>query len=230
MKILAIGAHPDDVEFGCGALMIKEAQKGSQIKYVTCSLGEAGSNGTPEGRKREAEEAAKMVGADIEFLDFGGDCHIEYKPQNAFALAKIIREFKPNAVLTQQLKDNQHPDHAAIAKLVRDACRMARFGGLREIKNLPTHRIDGLYYFSSSADFDGQPDILIDVTDYFEKWQQTMSCHKSQMKTTDYLELANTKTAALGRSIGIKYAVGLWKNDPIRLDSISDITLSSRNY
>ena len=230
MKILAIGAHPDDVEFGCGALMIKEAQKGNQIKYVTCSLGEAGTNGTAEGRKKESEEAAKMVGAEIEFLNFGGDCHIEYKPQNAFTLAKVIREYKPNVVLTQQIKENQHPDHATIAKLTRDACRMARYGGLEEIKSLPVHRVDALYFFPSSVDFDGQPDILADVSEQFEKWQQTMGCHKSQMKTTDYLELVNTKAAALGRSIGVKYAAALWKNDPLVIDSFSDITLSSRNY
>ncbi len=230
MKLLAIGAHPDDIEFGCGGLIIKEVEKGSQVKYLTCSLGEAGSNGTADGRKAEAEAAAKLVGAEIEFLDFGGDCHFEYKPQNAIALAKIIRQFKPNVVLTQQLKENQHPDHAVIAKLTRDACRMARYGGLTELKELPVHKIDGLYYFPSSVDFDGQPDILIDVSDYFEKWQEAMNCHKSQMKTTDYLELINSKAAALGRSIGIKYAVALWANEPMRLDSLADITLSSRNY
>lgn len=230
MKILAIGAHPDDIEFGCGGLMIKEAEKGSRIKYLICSLGEAGSNGTPKGRKQEAEKAAKIVGAEIEFLDFGGDCRIEYKPQNGFALAKIIRKFKPNIVLTEQLKENQHPDHAVMARLTRDACRFARFKGLKQLKNLPVHRVDGLYFFPSSVNLDGNPDILIDVTPQFEKWQKAMRCHQSQMKTTDYLELVNTKAAALGRSIGVKYAIGLWKNDPIRIDYLSDLTLSSRNY
>jgi len=230
MKLLAIGAHPDDGEFGCGALIIKEALKGNQTKIVVCSLGEAGTSGTPEGRKTEATEAAKLAGAEIEFLDMGGDCHIEYKPQNSFALAKIIREYKPNVVLTQQLKANQHPDHSIVSRLTRDACRMARYGGLREIKKLAVHRIDGLYYFPSSVDFDGQPDILVDVTEQFEKWQKTMRCHKSQMKTTDYLELVNTKAAALGRSIGVKYAVALWKNDPLVIDSFSNLELSSRNY
>lgn len=230
MNILAIGAHPDDIEFGCGALMIKEAQKGNQVKYVICSLGEAGSNGTPEGRRSEAAAAAKIVGAELEFLDFGGDCHIEYKPQNAIALAKMIRQYKPNVVLTQQAKENQHPDHAIIARLTRDAARFARYGGLQELKDLPVHRVDGLYYFPSSVDFDGQPDIFIDVTGQFELWQKAMACHKSQMKTTDYLELVNTKAAALGRSIGVKYAVALWKNDPLVIDSFSDLTLTSRNY
>ncbi|MDD4989492.1 MAG: PIG-L family deacetylase, partial [Candidatus Pacebacteria bacterium] len=66
-KILVFGAHPDDVEFGCGGLLIKEIENGSKVKIVVCSLGEAGTNGTPEGRKNEAEEAAKFIGAEIEF-------------------------------------------------------------------------------------------------------------------------------------------------------------------
>ena len=72
MKILAIGAHPDDVEFGAAPLLIKEVQKGNQAKIVVCSLGEAGTSGTPQGRKREAADAAKAIGAEIEFLNLGG--------------------------------------------------------------------------------------------------------------------------------------------------------------
>src|SRR5581483_7498865 len=116
-KILAIGAHPDDIEFGVGGLMIKESEKGSQIKYVICSLGEAGSNGTPEERKKEAEESAKMVGAEIEFLDFGGDCHIADTPENAIKIAEILRKFKPDVVLAPELQRNQHPDHYAVSKI-----------------------------------------------------------------------------------------------------------------
>lgn len=81
MKLLAFGAHPDDLEFGIGGLMIKEIEKGNNVKYIVCSLGEAGSAGTPEGRKQESIEAAKISGAEIEFLDFGGDCHIQYNPK-----------------------------------------------------------------------------------------------------------------------------------------------------
>ena len=68
-KILAIGAHPDDVEFGCAPLLIKEVEKGNEVKILCLSLGEAGSSGTPEGRKQEAIDAAKIIGAEIEFLD-----------------------------------------------------------------------------------------------------------------------------------------------------------------
>ena len=183
----AIGAHPDDVEFGVGGLLIKEAGTGSQIKIVVCSLGEAGSNGTPEGRKQEATEAAKFYNAEIEFLNFGGDCHITNKPENGIELAGIIREFKPNVVLAPSLTENQHPDHLTVAKIARDAARYARYGGLQELNSLPVHKIGALYFYPSSAEWDKRPDIIIDVTEQHDKWEQAMKAHTSQMKTRGYL-------------------------------------------
>lgn len=230
MRILAIGAHPDDIEFGCGGLMIKEAEKGNQIKYVICSMGEAGTNGTPEGRKQEAIEAAKFVGAEIEFLEMGGDCHITDSPENGFKIAAIIRNFKPNLVLTPSQTQNQHPDHKIISDMTRNACRYARYGNLKELLQLPVHHVDGLFYYPSSAEWDKKPDIIIDVAAQHNKWEQAMAIHQSQMKTKSYLDLINSKSIYTGKSIGVDYAIGLWTNDPVHLDGISDITLSSRNY
>ncbi len=229
-KILSIGAHPDDIEFGMGGLMIKESEKGSKIKYLICSLGEAGTNGNPKQRKQEAINSAKMIGAEIEFGDFGGDCHIENNTANAIKIAKIIRQFKPNIVLAPELEKNQHPDHYTVAKLTLSACRLARYGGLKELKKLPTHKIDALYYYPSRAEWPKKPDVIIDVTSQKTMWEQTMSAHKSQMKTKSYHDLVFSKASAMGASIGVKYAIGLYANDPIRIENLSDFNLSSRNY
>ena len=99
MNILAIGPHPDDIEFGCAPILIKEMRRGNYVQLLVLSRGEAGSAGTPEGREQEARNAASLIGAAIEFLDFGGDCHLEYSPQNAFRIAAEIRKFKPQIVL-----------------------------------------------------------------------------------------------------------------------------------
>ena len=230
MKLLAIGAHPDDIEFGIGGLIIKEAQKGTEIKYLVCSLGEAGSSGTPGQRKKEAIAAAKLVGAEIEFIDLGGDCQIENKPQNAVKLARIIRQYKPDIVLAPSQTINQHPDHKIVSDLSRVASRLARYGGLKPLQALPIHKIKSLYFYPSSAEWDKRPDIIIDVSAEHAKWEKAMSLHSSQMKTKNYLNLVNSKAAYLGASVGVKYAIGLWVNDPVRLNSLSDLTLSSRNY
>jgi len=230
MKLLALGAHPDDIEFGCGGLMIKEAQKGTQIMYVICSLGESGTNGTPEDRKKEAEDAAKLVGADVTFLNLGGDCHIINSPENAYKIAKIIREFKPDLVLSPQTVPHQHPDHLAVGQLGYNACRFSRYGGIEELKDLPAHRVSFLYQYAIYSEVGLGPDILIDVSSVHEAWEQAMSLHVSQMKTKSYLDLVNSKAKYYGKSIGVEYAIGLWKTDPIRIDTLSDLTMSSRNY
>ncbi len=228
-KILAFGAHPDDVEFGCGALLIKEIEKGSKVKIVVCSLGEAGTNGAPEERKDEAHAAAEIIGADIEFITLGGDSHMTNSPENGFKLAQIIREYKPDIVLTTSTTENQHPDHHVLSTLVRSACRFARYGGLQELKKFPPHSIESLYFYQSSHNFDTQPDIIIDTSDQYEAWVKAMSAHASQMKTKNYLKSWTTKAAAWGASIGVEYAIALWVNDPVKIDTLSQLG-SSRNY
>src|SRR5580692_2977752 len=110
MKILAVGPHPDDVEFGCAALLIQEVQKGHEARIIVVTKGEASTSGTPEQRVGEAESAAGIIGASLEFLEMGGDCHVASSAQNRFSLAREIRKFRPNIVLAPYPDPNQHPD------------------------------------------------------------------------------------------------------------------------
>ncbi len=228
-KILVFGAHPDDVEFGCSGLLIKEIEGGSQVKIVVCSLGEAGTSGTPEGRRSEAEAAAKLIGAEIEFISLGGDSHMQNTPENAFKLAEIIRLYKPAIVLTTAYFENQHPDHYVVSVLSRSACRLARYGGIEELKKNPTHTIESLYFYPSSHGFEKKPDIIIDVSAQYEKWEKAISLHESQMKTKNYLNMVESRARAYGSAIGVKYATILWVNDPMTLESLSTVS-SARSY
>ncbi|MEI7709088.1 MAG: PIG-L family deacetylase [bacterium] len=228
-KILVFGAHPDDIEFGCGGLLIKEKQEGAEIKLVVCSFGEAGTNGTKEIRRKEAEAAALFLGAEIEFLDLGGDCHIQYNPETSFTLASVIRNFQPNIVLSTSLAENQHPDHLALAQSVRAACRLARYGGLKELSANKFHVIDALYYYPSSAEFYKNPDIIVDVSHVYPKWKELMSFHESQMQTRSYINMVESRAKYLGVSVGVDYAIGLWVNDSVRVDSLFSLG-SSRKY
>jgi bacillithiol biosynthesis deacetylase BshB1 len=234
VKILAVGPHPDDIEFGCAPLLIQEIQRGNQVRIAVLSKGEAGSHGTPEERVEEAHAAARVMGVEIVFLDHfldrGGDCHLRHDPENAFAIAGEIRQFQPRIVLAPHPDENQHPDHYAAARLVRDAARLARYGGLKELQHLPPHAIGNLYFYSITQTSLSNPDIVIDTSGIESEWEAAIACHKSQMKTKAYLSLVQTRARALGASIGVSSAVGLWVNDPVRLSSLSDLTLSSRNY
>jgi len=230
MNILAIGAHPDDIELGCAPVLIKEAKNGNQVKHVVLSRGEAGSSGTPEGREQEARDAARVIGASIEFWDFGGDCHIQYLPEHAFQIAAEIRRFKPEIVLAPHTDENQHPDHSVAGRLTRDACRFARYGGLTALTPLPVHRVTGLYFYTITQHVGFAPDIVIDVGDVMTEWEAAINCHQSQVKSKSYLDLQKTAARLLGLSIGTEYAIALYRNDPLRLNKLSDLTLSSRNF
>jgi LmbE family N-acetylglucosaminyl deacetylase len=229
VNILAIGPHPDDLEFGCAPILIKEVRHGSQVRMLVLSRGEAGSAGTPAGREEESRSAARLIGATVDFLDFGGDCHIEYTPQNAFRIAAEIRKFKPEIVLAPHPQENQHPDHAVVGRLVRDACRFARYGGLEELKSAPVHRVANLFFYNITQHLQ-KPDIVIDISDLLPEWEAVMNCHASQVMSKGYIELQKTGARLLGLTIGAEYALGLFANDPLRLETISTLTLSSRNF
>src|SRR5688500_20152772 len=87
IPLLAFGAHPDDIEFGCGGVIAREAEAGRQAHFVVCSRGESASNGTPAVRTREAKQAAALLGATREFVALGGDAHFELRPSHAITLA-----------------------------------------------------------------------------------------------------------------------------------------------
>src|SRR5512138_1860802 len=151
LSLLAFGAHPDDVEFGCG-VVAAETQRGGRAHLVVCSRGEAGTNGTPARRAREARAAADVLGASIEFIDLGGDAHFELRAAHAIKLAAIIRRARPQVVLAPSVVENQHPDHAKLGRLVRDAARIARYGGVRELRRAAPHAIRQLFFYAVTAE------------------------------------------------------------------------------
>jgi len=222
-------------------VLIQEARRGHSVRIVVASKGEAASAGTPEGRAAEARAAAAVIcgdsGADIEFLDLGGDCHFAATPENGFLLAAEIRKFRPDVVLAPHAGENQHPDHSALGGIVRDACRLARYGGLKpstakqlDLVTLPAHQISSLYYYAITQVFIEPPQLVLDVSSAYEDWQRAMRCHASQMKTRAYPELVTARARAWGAAIGVDYAVGLWLNDPVRVNSLAELPLSARHF
>jgi N-acetylglucosamine malate deacetylase 1 len=229
MNILAIGAHPDDIEFGCAHVLIQEARRGNRVKLLVLSRGEASSHGTPESREAEAHAAAELIQAEIEFLDFAGDCHLAPTHENAFAIAQQIREFQPAIVLAPHTGENQHPDHTVAGNLARDACRYARYGGLADLKSPAPHAVSALYYYTITQT-PSDPNIVVDISDVVVEWEAAMRCHASQMRTRSYADLRLSAARNLGLSIGVEYAAGFYANDPVRVAALSEIKLSSRHF
>jgi LmbE family N-acetylglucosaminyl deacetylase len=232
--LLAFGAHPDDIEFGCGGVIASESAAGRAAHLVVCSRGEAASNGTPAQRIREAKASARILGATVELIDLGGDCHVESISAYAIRLARIIRRQRPRIVLAPTPVANQHPDHSRLGGLVRDAARLARYGGLRELRSLLPHAVEQLFFYAVTPDAepkDTSP-ILFDVSNSktMEAWTAAMEAHVSQSKTRDYVELQLTRARLNGLRAGVGYALALFPNDPMLVDSFSQITGAARRF
>ena len=119
--ILAFGAHPDDVELGCGATIAKEVNNGKNIGIVDLTRGELGTRGTADTRDQEASDAAKILGVTVrENLAFADGFFINDKAHQ-IEVIKMIRKYQPEIVLCNAI-DDRHIDHAKGSKLVSDAC------------------------------------------------------------------------------------------------------------
>lgn len=232
--LLVFGAHPDDIEFGCGAIVAMEARAGRRVHLVVCSKGEAGSYGSPDQRVAEAQAAAKLLYASIEFVEFDGDAHLEIRAAHAITLARFVREHKPAIVLAPTVVQNQHPDHWRLGTLVRDAVRLARYGGLEELRGVAPHRIQQLFYYALGAEAeprDSMP-ILVDISpaDVITTWTAAMQAHASQVRAREYVELQLSRARYHGLRAGVSHAIPLFPNDPILVDSLAAVERAARAF
>ncbi len=232
--LLVFGPHPDDIEFGCGGIIAREAHAGRKAHFVLCSRGEAASHGTPEERTLEATESAGLLGATIEFVELDGDAHLELRVAHTIKLAEIIRRLRPATVLAPTDVENQHPDHARLGKLVRDAARIARYGGFKELREQKAHAIEQLFFYAISPDAepgDITP-ILIDISlpEVVSLWTQAMNKHATQTSARNYVEMQLTRARLLGARAGIDYACALFPNDPLLFESLAHAGKGARRF
>ena len=197
LPLLAFGAHPDDLEFASGGVVAKETRLGRPVHFVLCSQGEAGSHGTPKQRVAESKKAAAFLGATLEFIELDGDARLEIKSAHAIKLARIVRRVKPCVVLAPSVVENQHPDHWRLGCLLRDAARLARYGGVKELRNALPHLIEQLLFYAVTPEAEPRDlnPIFIDVSapGILAAWKAAMEAHASQTSARAYVELQLTR-------------------------------------
>ncbi|MEP6810729.1 MAG: PIG-L family deacetylase [Chthoniobacterales bacterium] len=232
LRILALGAHPDDIEFGCGGILLAEAARGSEIFLCHCSRGEAASNGTPEQRTAEAHAAADLIPATVEFLELGGDCRLTAAPEHARTLARRIRALRPDILLAPVTTAHQHPDHIVVGQLGAAATRLARYGGLAELRDLPPHRVTHHfgYAVTPAAEPASRFSLRVDISAHFSRWVQLMECHQTQLRTRAYIELQTARARLLGVEAGVEYAQALFPSDDFLVDSLAELPRSVRLF
>ncbi len=225
-RILVFGAHPDDIEFGCGAVLLDAAAQGAKIDLIVLSRGEAGTHGNRTIREKEALRAAELLGADIHFPSTPGDTRLRADLETKLLTAKEIRRLKPDLVLAPSGHLNQHPDHRETSRVVRDANRLARYGKTPGLENLDPHATRALLFYdisSESSGADGLVPLLVDISDQVEKWTELMKCHESQTGNVDYVDLQLSRARALGIQAGVDSALRLYSEGPLMWDSFATL-------
>ena len=232
--LLAFGPHPDDLEFGCGGVLAQESRLGRPVHLVVCSRGESGSRGTPEIRTHEAEKAASILGATVEFIELDGDAQLEIRATHATRLASIIRQVRPGIVLAPTAAQNHHPDHWRLGTKVRDAKRIARYGGLVNLRAFPVHTIAQLFFYAVTPEAEPSDisPLFIDISapEIIAAWTAAMEAHATQVSARSYVELQLTRSRLFGFRAGVTHAMALFPNQPPVFDSLSPLNGPSGRF
>lgn len=220
IRMLAIGAHPDDVELSCSGTLLLHQAKGWTVGILDLTQGELGSRGSIETRKSEADSAASILKLDVrENLKFK-DGFFENDESNKRKLITAIRKYQPDIVLCPAPKD-RHPDHGRAAELVKDACFLS---GLVKIEtNLdgqPQSAWRPKKLFNYIQDQYLEPDFVLDISNYFETKMQSILAYGTQfhsdredgpltyISAEHYLDQVLYRNAMMGKKIGVAYGEG----------------------
>lgn len=225
-RILAVGAHPDDIEFGCGGFLLDAAEQGADIIWIVLSQGEAGTHGSAKVRQSEAQAAANMLGAKLEFLPTEGDTSIRATLDITRRMAIRIRRHKPDIVLAPSGHLNQHPDHREVNQIVRDASRLARYGKTPGLEDSIAHAASLVLFYDISSGGSANThlySIYVDISRHVERWTQLMRCHESQVSNMDYVDLQLSRARVYGIQMGVHSAQRLYSESPLLAASSAEI-------
>ncbi len=179
VELLAIGAHPDDVELACGGTLALAAGRGRRVGIVHLTRGESGTRGTPEERAGEARAAADALGVEELVLLDCGDGGLRTGPAEEDALIAVLRRLRPEVVLAPSPAD-RHPDHGRAHRLVAAACFYAGLAGRRGVGDgLSPHRPGAVFHYMQHDPF--EPRFVVDVTAAWERKQAALACYASQL-------------------------------------------------
>jgi bacillithiol biosynthesis deacetylase BshB1 len=229
LDVLAFGAHPDDVELSCSGTLLKLKEEGSKIGVVDLTMGELGTRGTLDTRKKESDASSKILNIDVrENLDLG-DGWFENNQENKLKVIQAIRKYQPTIIFANAI-DDRHPDHPRAAKLLNEAFFLS---GLKKIETQdngitqdiwrPKHLFHYIQYRYI------KPDFVVDVTPYYETKMKAILSFKSQFyepgKESDtlisskkFLDFIKGRSHEMGSSIQVEHGEGFTSAVPLQMD------------
>lgn len=220
LDILAIGAHPDDVELGCGATIAKEVAGGKKVGILDLTRGELGTRGSAQLRDQEAANAAALLGVAMRENLGLADGFFQNDRASQLKIIEILRTYKPDMVLCNAITD-RHIDHGKGSNLASDACFLSGLvkietyhKGVKQDKWRPKF----VYHYIQWQAIN--PDIVVDVTGYIDRKSEAVFAYKSQfhdpnskdgdtpISSKTFKESIHYRARDLGRLIGTEYAEG----------------------
>ncbi|WP_397446674.1 bacillithiol biosynthesis deacetylase BshB1 [Polaribacter sp. R77954] len=235
LDILAFGAHPDDVELGCGATIAKEISLGKKVGIVDLTRGELGTRGSADLRDVEAKNAGEILGVNIrENLCFA-DGFFTNDKEHQLAIIKMIRKYQPDIVLCNSI-DDRHIDHPKGSNLVSDACFLS---GLLKIetkvegKQQKKWRPKQVYHYIQWKNI--EPDFVIDVSGFIDIKEKAVMAYTSQffdpnskepetpITSKNFIDSIHYRARDLGRLINVDFAEGFTSERYVAVESFEKL-------
>lgn len=236
LDLLALAAHPDDAELGCGGTLIRHIQAGLKTGVVDLTRGELGTRGTPQQRAEEAAASARVMGLAVRANLGLPDGFFQNSEAHQLKVVAAIRTYRPDIVLANAVYD-RHPDHGKGADIAYTSCFLA---GLAKVV---THDAEGkpqepwrpkaLYHYIQSQLI--QPDFVVDISDTWEKKMESIRAYKSQffdpsskepvtyISTPEFLRMLESRAIEMGHAIGVKYGEGFVTRRWMGVRSLTDL-------
>ena len=248
IDVLAIAAHPDDVELWAGGTICSLTARGLAVGIIDLTQGELGSRGSVEERREEAAAAATIMGVRVRENLKIPDGNIENNLRNRLLLIQQIRRYRPTTVLVGA-PVCRHPDHGAATEL---ATASVFYAGLRKIETHDSvgtpqepYRPDHVLHYMQSIPFD--PTFVVDVSDFWDQRTRAVQAFKSQFFNADYeaksdepetyvsnpafFEWTEARARSYGYPIGAQFAEPfLYRNGPVGLDDLTSVLARKRTF
>ena len=235
LDILAFGAHPDDVELGCGGTIAKEVALGKKAGIIDLTRGELGTRGTAQTRDAESANAAKILGVVVRENLNMRDGFFTNDEEHQLAVIRMLRKYQPEIVLCNAI-DDRHIDHSKGSKLVSDACFLSglikietEYNGIKQ----QAWRPKAVYHYIQWKNL--QPDFVIDISGFNEVRIAAILAYGSQfydpnskepetpIATKHFLESLNCRPQDFGRLIGKEHAEGFTVERYLGVNSLGDL-------
>lgn len=235
LDILVLAAHPDDAEISCGGTIAKHVALGYKVGIVDLTKGELGTRGTPEIREMEAAEAGKILKVSVRSNLELRDGFFQKSEQEKLKVVQAIRKFQPEIILTNAVYD-RHPDHGRASELIEESVFLSGLVKIEtQLNGVFQHawKPKAVYHFIQSQYI--QPDLVVDVSGYWETKMESLCAFKSQfydptskepetfISNPGFMKLIESRGQELGYGIGVKYGEGFTMSRNVGVKNLFDL-------